>query len=102
MPERRPPRKGDPLAVFVERRRRELGLDQTQLGVKLGDEGRARVTRLENGYLPVGINAAWIAEWARALDVSPEVLIMEGQLHRYLGVPTSPEAAGQETALRAT
>lgn len=90
MPERRPPRKGDPLSMFVERRRRELGLDQVQLGVKLGAEGRGPVNRLENGYLPLSISAEWIRDWARALEVTPEELVVEGHLHRYLAIPAQP------------
>src|SRR4051794_4403720 len=71
-----------PLGNFVRRRRRELELSQEALGARLSVH-HTYISHVERGRLPDLDAPDFIGRWARALEVEPETLVVEGELWRY-------------------
>lgn len=74
---------------FVFRRRKDLRMSQVDLG-RLLHFSDSYISQIERGRLPDMDAEDFIGSWARALDVTPEVLITEGELWRYNLVPMRP------------
>lgn len=78
-----------PLGKYIRARRHAMKLSQEALADRLGYH-HSYISQIERGKLPDLDAPDFLTRWSSALEIDPQVLVIEGELWRYNIVPLTP------------